>query len=58
VVSWSLHGEYFHGVLAFILEREHITWRRGASRGGGRICYPSVAHQERRTCQIEMRSDA
>jgi hypothetical protein len=24
----------------------------------GRIYYPSFAHQERRTCQIRMRSDA
>jgi hypothetical protein len=24
----------------------------------GRICYPSVAHWERRTCQIRLRSDA
>jgi hypothetical protein len=23
VFAWSLHGEYFHGVLAFTSEREH-----------------------------------
>jgi hypothetical protein len=29
-----LHGEHFHGAIAFISEREHFTWRRGASRRG------------------------
>jgi hypothetical protein len=51
VFAWSLHGDYFHGVLASTSEREHAY-------GGGRIYYPSFAHQERRTCQIRMRSDA
>jgi hypothetical protein len=31
LLAWSLHGEVIHGGLAFILQREHFAWRRGAS---------------------------
>jgi hypothetical protein len=58
--SWlfELAWRVFPWSHSFISEREHFTWRRGASRRRRRIYYPSFAHQERRTCQIEMRSDA
>ena len=55
---WSLHGEVIHGVLAFILGQEHAYEGEAHLEEEGRIYYPSVAHWERRTCQIRMRSDA
>ena len=58
MVAWSLHGEVIHGGLAFILQREHAYGGGAHLEEEGRIYYPSVAHWERRTCQIRMRSDA
>jgi hypothetical protein len=58
VLAWSLHGEVIHGGLAFILQKEHFAWRRAHLEEEGRIYHPSFAHEERRTCQIRLRSDA
>jgi hypothetical protein len=58
LVAWSLHGEVIHGGLAFILQREHAYGGGAHLEEEGRIYYPSFAHEERRTCQIRMRSDA
>jgi hypothetical protein len=53
-----LHGEHFYGAIAFTSEREHVYGGGAHLEEEGRIYYPSFAHQERRTCQIRMRSDA
>ena len=58
MVAWSLHGEVIHGGLAFILQREHAYGGGAHLEEEGCIYYPSFAHEERRTCQIKMRSDA
>jgi hypothetical protein len=52
LVAWSLHGEVIHGGLAFIFSEGALFLEEG------HIYYPSVAHWEKRTCQIRMRSDA
>ena len=58
MVAWILHGEVIHGGLAFILLREHAYGGWAHLEEEGNIYYPSFAHEERRTCQIRLRSDA
>ena len=53
----GLHGEFIHGAIAILSSSGAFAWRRAHLERRAHLI-SSDAHQERKSCQIQLRSDA